>query len=225
MKSLILRSIAGLAFLLTVLGIVLFVSAGTLDYWQAWLYLAIFGGSVLLITLDLIRHDRHLLESRLSVGAAQEQRTSQKIIQAFASLSFVALYFVSGLDRRFGWSRVPAMMVLMAEVIVALGFYFVYRVFKENSFTSALIEVQAEQHVITTGPYAVVRHPMYAGALLMMAATPVALGSWVALPFLLPLVAVIVARLLDEEKMLAQELTGYEDYRRQVRHRLVPRVW
>jgi protein-S-isoprenylcysteine O-methyltransferase Ste14 len=225
MKSLILRSIAGLAFLLTVLGIVLFVSAGTLDYWQAWLYLAIFGGSVLLITLDLIRHDRHLLESRLSVGAAQEQRTSQKIIQAFASLSFVALYIVSGLDRRFGWSRVPAVVVLMAEVIVALGFYFVYRVFKENSFTSALIEVQAEQHVITTGPYAVVRHPMYAGALLMMAATPVALGSWVALPFLLPLVAVIVARLLDEEKMLAQELTGYEDYRRQVRHRLVPRVW
>jgi protein-S-isoprenylcysteine O-methyltransferase Ste14 len=225
MKSLILRSIAGLAFLLTVLGIVLFVSAGTLDYWQAWLYLAIFGGSVLLITLDLIRHDRHLLESRLSVGAAQEQRTSQKIIQAFASLSFVALYIVSGLDRRFGWLRVPAVVVLMAEVIVALGFYFVYRVFKENSFTSALIEVQAEQHVITTGPYAVVRHPMYAGALLMMAATPVALGSWVALPFLLPLVAVIVARLLDEEKMLAQELTGYEDYRRQVRHRLVPRVW
>jgi protein-S-isoprenylcysteine O-methyltransferase Ste14 len=225
MKSLILRSIAGLAFLLTVLGIVLFVSAGTLDYWQAWLYLAIFGGSVLLITLDLIRHDRHLLESRLSVGAAQEQRTSQKIIQAFASLSFVALYIVSGLDRRFGWSRVPAVVVLMAEVIVALGFYFVYRVFKENSFTSALIEVQAEQHVITTGPYAVVRHPMYAGALLMMAATPVALGSWVALPFLLPLVAVIVARLLDEEKLLAQELPGYEAYRQRVPHRLVPRVW
>jgi protein-S-isoprenylcysteine O-methyltransferase Ste14 len=108
---------------------------------------------------------------------------------------------------------------------VALGFYFVYRVFKENSFTSALIEVQAEQHVITTGPYAVVRHPMYAGALLMMAATPVALGSWVALPFLLPLVAVIVARLLDEEKLLAQELPGYEAYRQRVPHRLVPRVW
>ncbi len=225
MGALILKSIAGLAFLLLVLGLALFLSAGSLSFWQAWVYLAVFAACTVLITLYLMRYDQRLLASRVAAGPVAETQRSQRIIQSLASLLFVALFIVPGLDYRLRWSSVPPVVSLVADAVVALGFFVVFLVFKENSYTSATIEVANEQQVITTGPYSVVRHPMYAGAGLMLLASPLALGSWLALPLALLLILVIVARLLDEEKFLSAQLSGYEAYRQQVPYRLVPFVW
>lgn len=225
MNNLFFKSMLGLIFLIAVLGLVLFLSAGSLAYWQAWVYLGVFGVCTLLITIYLMRNDTALLASRTQAGPTAETRKSQQVIQGLASLFFVGIYIVAGLDFRFQWSSIPALVSLFADGVVALGFLIVFFVFRENSFTSATIEVQDQQKVIGTGPYSAVRHPMYAGAFLLLLATPVALGSWVALPFVLPLIFVIVARLLDEEKFLSANLRGYGDYMRQVKYRLVPFVW
>jgi protein-S-isoprenylcysteine O-methyltransferase Ste14 len=219
------RAYTGLAQLLVVLAVVLFVAAGTLDYWQGWLFLAAFGVPATLVTIYFLRNDPALIERRLDAGAAAETRKSQKIIQALASVFFVALLLIPALDRRFGWSAVPTPIVVIADLLVALGLLIVFFVFRENSYTSATITVSEGQKVISTGPYRVVRHPMYAGALLMLLCVPLALGSLVGLVAFVPMTAAIVWRLMDEERYLATELSGYEDYRRKVRHRLVPYVW
>ena len=225
MLSLIARSIAGLVFLLGMLGLALFASAGTLNYWRAWLYLAVFGICVVLITLYLALKDRRLLESRLSVGPAAERQRSQQVIQGLASIFFLLVYIVAGLDHRFDWSHVAPVLSVLSDLLVALGLFVVFLVFRENTYTSAIIELADRQRVVSSGPYHFVRHPMYSGALLMLLFTPWALGSWWAIPLVLPLALVIVARLIDEEKFLAAGLPGYDDYRRRVRYRLIPWVW
>ena len=225
MDRLIVKTILGFAFLLLVLALALFLPAGSLGFWQAWLYLAVFAACTILITAYLAKNDRELLAGRVQAGPIAETQKSQQVIQSLASLFFIALYIVAGLDFRFGWSHVPAVVSVLADGVVALGFYVVFLVFRENSYTRSTIEVSAGQQVITTGPYALVRHPMYAGAMLLMIFTPVALGSWLALPFVIPLILVIVARLLDEERFLKANLPGYEDYCQQVHSRLVPSIW
>jgi protein-S-isoprenylcysteine O-methyltransferase Ste14 len=142
-----------------------------------------------------------------------------------AGLLFIGLFVVSGLDHRFQWSQTPAVVSLIAAVLVALGFFVVFLVFRENTYTSAVIEVSAGQQVIATGPYRVVRHPMYAGASVLLLASPVALGSWAAIPIALLLSFVVVVRLLEEERYLSKHLTGYDAYRRKVRFRLAPFIW
>ncbi|MCC7449454.1 MAG: isoprenylcysteine carboxylmethyltransferase family protein [Anaerolineae bacterium] len=225
MSRLLVRTMAGFAFLLAVLALALFLSAGTLAFWQAWVYLAVFAVCTILITLYLIRYDQRLLASRVQAGPVAETRQSQQVIQSLASLFFVGLFVIPGLDFRYHWSTVPAAVSLLADGLVALGFVFVFLVFRENSFTSAVIEVAQEQRVVTSGPYSLVRHPMYAGASLLVFFTPLALGSWVAIICAVPLILVIAARLLDEETYLAANLSGYAAYRQQVRYRLVPFVW
>jgi protein-S-isoprenylcysteine O-methyltransferase Ste14 len=225
MGRLIWRAFGGLLFLLVVLAVALFLPAGTLDYWQAWVFLAVFGLAVLAITLDLLRSDPQLLERRTSAGPVAEKEPRQRLIQSLASLAFVALFVVCAVDHRLGWSTVPLAVVVLGDVLVALGLLAVFRVFKENTFTSATIEVGAEQWVISTGPYALVRHPMYAGALVMLLGVPLALGSWWGLLVVVVMAAVIVGRLLDEETYLAKNLPGYPEYQRQVRYRLLPLVW
>jgi protein-S-isoprenylcysteine O-methyltransferase Ste14 len=225
MRNLIVKTILGFAFLMLVLALALFGSAGSLRFWQAWVYLAVFSVCTLLITAYLIRYDQRLLASRVKVGPTAETRKSQQILQSLASLFFLSLFIVPGLDFRLHWSTVPAMVSLIADTFVVLGFLIVFLVFRENSYTSAVIEVSEEQKVITSGPYRVVRHPMYAGALLLLLFTPLALGSWVAMPFALPLLLVIVVRLLDEERFLVENLSGYAGYREKVGYRLVPLIW
>jgi len=224
-NKLIVQAFAGLAFLLVVLGLVLFLSAASFSFWQAWVYLAVFGVCTLLITLYLMRFDQRLLASRVQAGPVTETQKTQQVIQGFASLFFIGLFIVAGLDYRFHWSVVPLAASVIADIFVALGFYFVFLVFKENSFTSDTIEVKDEQKVVTTGPYAVVRHPMYAGASVLLIFTGMALGSWVAIPFALPLILVVAIRLVEEEKFLAANLAGYEAYRQKVRYRLIPMIW
>jgi protein-S-isoprenylcysteine O-methyltransferase Ste14 len=140
-------------------------------------------------------------------------------------LAFVALFIVSAADHRFGWSAMPTYAVIAGDVLVALGLFVVFLVFKENTYTSATIEVDADQKIITTGPYSIVRHPMYAGSLIMLFGVPLALGSWWGLLVVIPMLLVIIWRLLDEEKFLAKNLSGYPEYQKKVRYRLIPFAW
>jgi protein-S-isoprenylcysteine O-methyltransferase Ste14 len=225
MSNLIVKTILGFLFLVLILGLALFLSAGSLNFWQAWVYLAVFSGCVILITLYLAKYDQRLLASRVQAGPAAETQKSQQVLQSFASLFFIGLFIVPGLDHRFQWSHVPAALSWLADGLVALSLFIVFLVFRENTYTSATVEVVNEQKVISSGPYSIVRHPMYAGAFLLLLFTPLALGSWVGIPFALPVMAVVIARLLEEEKFLAANLSGYEEYRRKVRYRLIPLVW
>ena len=219
------RTFFGFAQLLVLMAIALFGGAGTFDYWQAWLCMVVFFGFTAAITWYLWRNDPKLLERRVSAGPVAEQRPIQKLIQAVAAVTFIGFLVVPALDHRFGWSHVPAVLSIAGDVLVALGFVIVFLVFKENSYTAATIEVATDQKVISTGPYAIVRHPMYAGALVLLFGTPLALGSWWGLLLLIPIMLVLVLRLLDEERLLASSLPGYTEYCQKVRYRLIPSVW
>jgi protein-S-isoprenylcysteine O-methyltransferase Ste14 len=219
------KALAGLGSLTVILGMSLFIPAGTLDYWQAWVYLFIFSGSSLAITLFLMQRDMELLKRRLTGGAAAEKERSQKIIQKFARFIFIGVLLIPGFDHRFNWSQVSVFLVLTGEIFVALGFFIVFLVFRENSYTSAIIEIAENQQVISTGPYAVVRHPMYSGALLLLLFTPPALGSFWGLPFVILIFIVIIWRLLEEEKFLSKNLSGYPAYCQKTRFRLIPMIW
>lgn len=219
------QAVLGLIFLAIVVWLALFIPAGKLIYWQGWLYWITFFSSVTLISAYFIKKDPHLISSRVKVGPTAEERISQKISQAFAALFFILLLLIPPFDFRFGWSSVPVYLVVAADVFVALGLGIVFLVFRQNTFASAVIEVKAEQKVVSTGVYGVVRHPMYSGALLLLLFTPLALGSFWGLLAFLPLLAVICFRLSDEEKTLVKDLKGYEEYRKKTRYRLIPYIW
>jgi protein-S-isoprenylcysteine O-methyltransferase Ste14 len=219
------RAWLSLAALAVIMGLLLFVSAGRLTYWHAWVYLLLFFGLSTAITLDLLRHDPALLERRIKVGPTAEPRPLQRRIMLGEFVGFLALLVVPALDYRFGWSDVPLGVVVAGDLLFGVGFAFIGRVYRENTYTSATIEVAEGQRVISTGPYAVVRHPMYASTWLYLVGTPLALGSYWGLVALLGMLPLLVWRLLDEERLLAKELPGYADYQRKVRYRLVPGVW
>jgi protein-S-isoprenylcysteine O-methyltransferase Ste14 len=207
------------------MGLLLFLSAGTVHYWQGWVYLGVFFWPSLLITLYLMKNDPTLLTRRLSSGPTAEKETTQKIIMVIASAGFIALLVVPALDRRFAWSSMPLCMVIAGDVLTALCFYLTFLVYKENTFTSATIEIAEKQRVISTGPYAMVRHPMYAGGTLLFIGTPLALGSYLGLLSFLAVLPALMWRLLDEEKFLAKNLPGYVEYCVKVRWRLIPGVF
>lgn len=225
MTNLNARAWISLAVLALVMGLLVFVPAGTIHYWQAWVYLSIFFGASALTTLYLMKHDPALLERRMKGGPTAEKRPTQKLIMLGASVGFMGLLVVPALDVRFGWSVVLPGVVLLGDALVIAGFCFICLVYRENTFTSATIEVAKDQEVISTGPYAIVRHPMYAGALLYLLGTPLALGSYRGLWVFGAVVPFLLWRLFDEERFLSRNLPGYTEYRKRVRHRLVPFVW
>jgi len=225
MEELNKRALAGLLQLIVTLAALIFLPAWTFDYWRAWCFLAVFSVSVLAITLYLVKNDPKLLERRVKAGPGSEKEKGQRIIQALAMLAFVAVIVFPALDHRFEWSTVPPYISALGDILVALGLSFVFLVFRENTFTSGIIEVGSEQKVITTGPYALVRHPMYIGALVMLLGVPLALGSWWGLLTIIPMALVIVWRLRDEERFLAKNLAGYSEYEKKVRYRLLPFIW
>jgi protein-S-isoprenylcysteine O-methyltransferase Ste14 len=161
----------------------------------------------------------------MDVGPKYEKEKAQKAIQFFAQFAFIAMFIVPALDHRFHWSHINLALSLVADVFVAFGFYIVFMTFKENTYTSAIIEVQIDQRVISTGPYSFVRHPMYSGALLMLIATPIALGSLWGLFAFIPMLIVIITRLVKEEKYLKENLLGYSDYCKKVRWHLLPGIY
>ena len=225
MKHLNARAWLALVVLAVVMGLLLFISAGTVRYWQAWVYLSIFFAASALTTVFLMRTDPALLERRMSGGPTAEKRPIQQVIMLFTSLGFIALLVVPALDDRLAWSTVPLYGVVVGDALVAVGFYFIFLVYRENTFTSATIEVAADQKVISTGPYAIVRHPMYASGLLYLLGTPLALGSFWGLVPLAGMLPFLIWRLFDEERFLSRNLPGYTEYRTRVRHRLIPRIW
>jgi protein-S-isoprenylcysteine O-methyltransferase Ste14 len=224
-KDLNKKALVGLLRLLLTIAVCIFLPAWTLKYWQAWALLSVMLVSFLAITLYLMENDPRLLERRVHAGPGAEKQKSQQIGQAIGAIAFIAVFLVSALDHRFAWSSVPPLAAIGGDFLVMLGLLVVFFVFKENTFTSAIIEVAAEQRLISTGPYSTVHHPMYSGALIMMLGVPPALGSWWGLSAVVPMVLVIVRRVRDEEELLERNLAGYREYRNQVRYRLLPFVW
>jgi len=225
MNSLAARALTDLVKKTLMFGLLLFVPAFSLDFWEAWAFLTLFFSTNLLITIYFLKNDPDLVGRRLKWGPAAENRARQKVIMSLVKLSVASLMVVAGFDHRFSWSHVAAFPVIAADAAVLLGFLIQFRAFKENSFASAVVVIVPQQRLISTGPYAAVRHPMYVGALVVNFFTPVALGSWWALPFALAWLIVIRLRLLDEEDLLRQSLPGYEEYCQKVQHRLIPYIW
>lgn len=217
-KKALWRFLAGIP----ILGAMFFLPAGTIFYWQAWLYLAVLFIPMLLMLRYLIKHEPDLLERRLRM---KEKEAEQKLIITLSNLYILAIFLLPGFDRRYGWSDVPVPVALLADLIVLLGYGLFMLVLKENRYAGRTIEVEAQQQVITGGPYAWVRHPLYLAVLVMIVFSPLALGSyWAMIPMIL-LPVLLVARIRNEEAVLLRELAGYEAYVEKTKYRLIPGVW
>ena len=214
-----------LVIFIALIGLLLFAVAGTVRYWQAWACLSILTVASVLTTLYLIRHDPALLDRRMRGGPTAEKRPAQRWIMFVMTIAFIGLFVVPPLDMRFGWSAVPTGIVAFGDALIVAGFWIIFVVYRENTFTSATIEIAEGQKVISTGPYAIVRHPMYVGALLYLLGIPLALGSYWGVLAFVPIVPSLVWRIVDEERMLATNLAGYNEYRERVRYRLIPSIW
>jgi protein-S-isoprenylcysteine O-methyltransferase Ste14 len=224
MNKLIIPTLRTFVIGVMVLGVLLFLPAWTLNYWQAWVFIVVFMTSVNVIGVYLSLKDPALLERRKKVTAA-EQNVAQRVIGLLAGTSFLALFVFCGFDYHFGWSSIPWYVSLVGDALVALGLLIDLIVFRENSFGGSTVQIFEGQKVISTGPYAFVRHPMYVGVLVMVIGVPLALGSLWGLAFLALTLPVLAWRILDEEKLLNKDLPGYAGYARKVRYRLVPHLW
>ena len=219
------KAIGNLLSMVILVALPIFIPAWTLNYPQAWILLTVFSLSVLAITVYLMRNDTKLLERRVKAGPGTEKEKNQKIIQPLMFITFGATLILPAIDHRCGWSSVPVYVVAAGDMLVALGLLLIFFVFKENTFASAIVEIDVDQKIINTGPYAIVRHPMYTGGLMILVGAPLALGSWWGLLAFIPSTLVIVWRLLDEEKLLEKNLAGYTGYQNQVKYRLLPFIW
>lgn len=225
MTKLLLQTLATFIGGSLLLGLLLFLPAGTFNYWQAWVFIVVFMITMNVFGVYFSITDPALIERRKQAGPTAEQSTLQKIVATLAFTGLFALFVLSALDHRFGWSSVPPLISWIGNALLVLSFIMFYFVFKENSYGASNIRVEQDQHVVSTGPYALVRHPMYDGALVMVVSIPLALGSWWALALLIITLPVLVIRILDEEKVLAKGLPGYTEYEQKVRYRLVPYLW
>ena len=213
-----------------ILGTILFIAlifgfAGTFRYWQGWLFLVVFSVCTIGFTIYLALYDKPLLERRLAAGPQHEKERSQKIIVSAIFIAFFALIVLPALDHRYGWSPVAPGVTIAGNVLIVISFLFMFWVIKVNSYAASNIRVEKGQTVIDTGPYAYVRHPMYAGAIWLFIAIPLALGAWWWTLLTIPCFPILVWRLLDEEKILRRDLRGYTEYMNKVRYRLIPHIW
>lgn len=199
-----------------------FLPAGTWRYWQAWMYIGVLITPMFFVIAYFMRKDPDLLERRMRM---RERRTEQRKIINLSVLFFVLAYILPGFDIRFGWSKMPAWVSIVAAVVMFLSYLIVFRTMQVNSFLSRVIEVAENQKVIDTDVYGIVRHPMYVGMTVLYVVSPIVLGSWWAVIPALVIIPVIVFRILDEEKALEKELPGYVEYKQKVKYRLIPFVW
>jgi protein-S-isoprenylcysteine O-methyltransferase Ste14 len=215
------RSVLGIASWV----LILFLPAGTLHYWQAWVFLAVFAAITILPTIYLARAHPAALQRRMHAGPQAETRAAQKFIITGSFAGLFATMVLSGLDHRFGWSSLPVWLSLLGDVLVATGIGIAMLVIFQNNYAAATVRVEAGQTLVSSGLYKFVRHPMYVGNVIMMIGIPLALGSYWGLLFVIPGAVLLTLRILDEEKLLAQGLTGYREYTQRVRYRLVPYIW
>jgi protein-S-isoprenylcysteine O-methyltransferase Ste14 len=209
---------------LVAFGLMLFLPAGTFHYWQAWVFLAVFALSTWIPSVYLMRTNPAALERRMR-GPLAETRTLQRIVIAVIFICFPAMFVVSALDHRFGWSPVPPAVSLVGDVLVAIGLILDMFVVIQNGYAAVNVVVEDGQHLISSGLYGLVRHPMYTGNVILMFGIPLALGSYWGLVFVIPGLIVLILRIRDEEDLLSHELSGYREYTHQVRYRLVPYLW
>lgn len=221
-KALIRKMLVRFSFFPLVFALLILLPAGTFDYWQVYVYFGILVVPMILVLIYFLKNDPKFLERR---AKAREKEKEQVLIAMLSTLIFLAGFIIPGLDHRFEWSTVPLHITLLADAVILLGYLLIFFVFKQNSYASRIIEVGEEQKVISTGLYGIVRHPMYVGVLIMYIPTPLALGSyWGLIPFaLLPLS--LALRILNEEKVLGENLEGYKAYCKKTRYRLIPYIW
>jgi protein-S-isoprenylcysteine O-methyltransferase Ste14 len=217
-KKVLVRLILGII----ILGCIFFIPAGTLRYWEAWVWLGILFIPMFLAFMYLIKKFPEIIERRMQM---REKEKPQKLIITISIFTSLIAFIIPGLDHRFGWSNVSTSVVVIADLCVLAGYLFFFRVLRENAYASRIIEVAEDQPVIQTGPYAVVRHPMYVAVLVMYGLSPLALGSWWAMLAMIPLPVTLIFRILNEEKVLIQDLPGYQEYTQKVRYRLIPYIW
>lgn len=206
-------------------GLMLFLPAGTFHYWQAWVFVTVFSLATWIPTVYLMRTNPAALERRMHVGPQQETRPLEKIVICIAFFSLAAEIVFSAFDHRFGWSNVPAAISVIGDILVAIGLGIAMLVVIQNGYAASNITVEPGQTLVSTGLYGLVRHPMYAGSVIMMIGIPLALGSYWGLLIVVPGLFVLGMRIRDEEDLLEHELSGYLEYEQQVRYRLMPYVW
>jgi protein-S-isoprenylcysteine O-methyltransferase Ste14 len=224
-KTLIIPTITSFLAGVIGLGVVLFLPAWTINYWQAWVFIVVFSVLVSASGLYFSIKDPALMERRKQAGPAAEQTTGQKILITGAYICLLGVLVFSALDHHFGWSRMPAYVCIIGDGLVVLANVIWFIVQKENSFVGSTVQIFDGQKVISTGPYALVRHPKYVGDLVLIIGIPLALGSWWGLFILALSLPGLVWRILDEEKLLKKGLTGYLEYTQKVHYRLVPYIW
>ena len=212
-------------FGLIALGAVVFLPAGTFDYWQAWAFIAIFTAATIIPTIYIARTNPAALRRRMHAGPRAETRTLQKFVIIGAFSSMFAMMAFSAYDHRAGWSHVSTWVCVLGDVLLAAGLGLALLVVIQNGYAAATVTVETGQPVVSTGLYRFVRHPMYVGDVIMMVGIPLSLGSYWGLLFVLPGVATLVFRILDEETLLTHDLAGYREYTQRVRYRLMPYVW
>lgn len=219
------KVISTFPLMVALMGAPIFLAAWSFDFWQAWLFLAVFSIATTVHALILLKNAPDVLIRRMKAGPTAETRPVQRVIMSCITAAFVLFLVVCGLDHRFGWSNVPLPVVLFGDLLIVASFYVFTKVCLENHFASATIELHVGQNVVSTGMYGVVRHPMYAGALLLLLGIPLALGSvWAGLLILFA-TGILVWRISDEEKFLLSHLKGYTEYCDKVRYRLIPGLY
>lgn len=222
MKALKKKLIVRFIVLPVLLCSILLIPAGTFDFWQVYVYFGILMGLLFFVIRYFLKNDPEFLEHRMMM---KEQEREQRKIVSISSILYLIGFLLPGFDRRFGWSEIPVFIVIAADMFVAASYIFIIYVFRANRYASRVIEIQKDQTVISTGPYAIVRHPMYLGLIVLLLATPFALGSyWAMIPFALVPIT-LVYRILNEESVLSEQLIGYKEYCSTVRYRLIPYVW
>lgn len=223
--SLTTKAILGVLTTPLFLGVPVFLAAGTLNFWQGWAFVAVFWVATALHTADLIKNDPELLRRRMKAGPRAEKRSAQKLIMVLFVGVFLLLPIVGGLDHRRGWSHVPVWLVILGDILIALSYLLFHFVFRQNRFAAATIQVEQDQKVVSTGLYGIVRHPMYCGAVTLLVGMALALASYPALVLAILGLPSLHWRIEDEEKCLIEELPGYDEYRKEVRWRLIPGLY
>lgn len=209
-----------IAVVMTVL--LLFLSAGTVYYWQAWVFIALFSIPMMLIALYLFKCSPELLKRRLDT---KEKRPVQNILAKMFYISIGLFFIISGLDKRCGWSSVSFTIIIISDILFLSGYLFLFLVFKENKYLAHTIVIEKDQRVVSTGPYAIVRHPMYLAELIMFIFAPLCLGSYWAVTVNILFVTLLIIRIVTEEQALLQELKGYREYTEKTKYRLIPGIW
>ncbi len=212
------------AFTLATLAVI-FIPAGTFNYWQAWVLIGVYAVCGTWLAISTWKHNRALFELRMKQGPQAEKLPAQRVIVTLLYAGLIGEFVLAALDHRFGWSVMPPLVAILGDAIVVFAFYVYSVVMRENSFASGVVELNAGQHVVSTGPYSIVRHPMYIGLLLIALGVPLAMASYWALTIFAAEIPVVVWRLLDEEQFLVNNLPGYAAYRTQTRWRLFPGVF